>query len=508
MYFSMKNILLLLILPFFLGAQSTALYQDDRIASIFIELPQDSFELILDQQINDRYLRARFIFFDGTYRDTVEQVGFRLRGNTSLSADKKSFKISFNEFVSNREYQGVRKLNLRGQANDPTLIREKLYYEIWKNAGMPERRAAFVRLYVNGAYRGLYTNIEEIDKQWLNRIYDDNDGNLYKCLYPADLVWQGPDQQTYKNILHAADERAYRLVTNEAADDYTRFVALIEAINQPVSATYADNLRSILNVDGVIKAYAIDIATGNWDNYFYLQNNYYLYDNPVSGRFEWIAYDTDNTLGIDWIGRDWAKRECLNWHHQSQARPLATRLREVPEFKQQLINFLDSLTRHVTCPDHIFPRIDALHSLITPAAVSDPFRSLDFGYSVDDFHASFDQALDSHTPYGLKPFLTTRCTYTTTQLDGLVNAQTALANGEPMHVYPNPAADILLIYKDKNLELSDDKIVFQIHNTHGQLIASQHASAGRINISALQPGMYLLSWQQHGRAYAARFVKL
>jgi spore coat protein H len=503
----MKYFLLLLFIPVFLGAQSTGLYEDDQIASIFIELPQDSFELILEEQINERYLRARFIFDDGVYRDTVEEIGLRLRGNTSLSAAKKSFKVSFNEYVSGREYQGVRKLNLRGQANDPTLIREKLYYEIWKNAGMVERRAAFVRLFVNGEYRGLYTNIEELDKQWLDRAYDDNDGNLYKCLYPADLVWLGADQNTYKNILHGSGDRAYRLVTNETADDYSRFVALVQAINQPLSATYAENLRGILNVDGVIKAYAIDIATGNWDNYFYLKNNYYLYDNPVSGRFEWIAYDTDNCMGVDWLGRDWALRDCLDWENHSEARPLASRLMEVPEFKQQLVNFLDSLSRYITCPDVIFPRIDELHALVTPDAITDPFRSLDFGYSVADFHASYDQALDSHTPYGLKPFLTARCAATGTQLAGLViNKDVESESG--IRLFPNPTHGTLAISNRDGAIVSLENEQVQIWNTRGQLADEVTLENGQINTAALPSGLYCLTWRLNGQLHAAKFLKL
>ena len=221
------------------GAQSSALYDDQKVSTIYLELPPDSFQLILSQLINDRYLKATMVYDDGVHRDTVEEVGLRLRGNTSLGAAKKSFKISINAFVPGREYQGVRKINLRGQHNDPTMVREKLFYDVWKNAGMKDRRASFVKLYINQQYRGLYTNIEELDKQWLDRHYADNDGNLYKCTWPADLVYLGADQSIYKAILNNPEERAYELQTNESADDYSRLVALIATLNKPVDASFA-----------------------------------------------------------------------------------------------------------------------------------------------------------------------------------------------------------------------------------------------------------------------------
>ena len=163
-----------------LFGQSVSLFEDTRVSVIYLQLPADSLNKMIGQLINDRYLQAQFVFDDGVIRDTVKNVGLRLRGNTSLTAQKKSFKISFNAFESGRKYQGVRKLNLLGSHNDPTLIRQKLFYDAWAKAGLPIRRTAFVKLYINGTYRGLYTNAEEIDKEWLADVYGDNDGNLYK----------------------------------------------------------------------------------------------------------------------------------------------------------------------------------------------------------------------------------------------------------------------------------------------------------------------------------------
>ncbi|MBL7826738.1 MAG: CotH kinase family protein [Saprospiraceae bacterium] len=502
----MKKIILFWALPLIVSAQSTALFKEDQICSIFIQIHPDSFQLILDEKINERYLEATFIFDDGTFRDTLPSVGFRLRGNTSLGAAKKSFKISFNEFVDGRSYQGVRKLNLRGQANDPTLIREKVFYEIWRNAGMPERRAVFAKLYVNGAYRGLYTNIEELDKKWLDRVFNQDEGNLYKCLWPADLVWLGANPEVYKNVMHSPGERAYRLVTNEATDDYTRFAALVEAINQPNSSNYTSNLNQILNVTGVLKAYAIDIATGNWDDYFYLKNNYYLYDNPQTGRFEFITYDTDNSMGVDWLNKDWAHRNCLDWENHSEARPLATKLLEVPELKQQFIFYLDSITRHITCPDIIFPRIDALHAFITDDAEADPFRPLDFGYSINDFHASFDQSSDNHTPYGLKPFLLERCQSTLAQIEGLISAVEQPENPKPdWSLFPNPAGRILQV--ESTWKTGPKR--WEILSAQGMLVADGQTDAEKFQMETelLPGGVYVFKLTSEHKTSSRIFIK-
>jgi spore coat protein H len=475
--------------------QSLALYDDERVAHIYLELPPDSLDFMIQHVVHERYFQAKFVFDDGELRDTVENVGLRLRGNTSLNAQKKSFKISFNEFEPGREYQGVKKLNLRGQHNDPTMVREKLFYEVWENAGMTERRAAFVRLFINSEYRGLYTNIEELDKTWLGRVFEEDDGNLYKCTYPADLVYHGPVQSVYKNILNNPSERAYDLKTNELEDDYTHLIELMAALDKPVDANFPGQIQQILNVESVLKSFAIDVATGNWDDYFYNKNNYYLYDNPATGKFDFVTYDTDNTFGVDWLGKDWAERNCLAWLPSNQPRPLGAKLLAVPAFKDQYIRYLDTLTRFITNPGIIFPRIDALEAQINSAAQEDWYRSLDYGYTFADFQNGFDQTIDGHTPYGIKPFLGIRHDRIQDQIEGLLSSTANQnASNQLFEIFPNPASDWLWVSYRSIFEA--EQIVAQTFNTAGQLLGQWQweasSSSQPLLISNLPAGIYVL----------------
>jgi spore coat protein CotH len=44
----------------------------------------------------------------------------------------------------------------------------------------------------------------------------------------------------------------------------------------------------------------MNILVGEWDDYWSLMNNYYLYAN-LQRYFHLIPYDYDNTFGIDWL---------------------------------------------------------------------------------------------------------------------------------------------------------------------------------------------------------------
>ena len=488
-----------------------SLFDDDRVSAMYIQISADSLDKMLGELVNDHYFPAQFVFDDGVKRDTVLNIGLRLRGNTSLTAKKKSFKVSFNEFEPGRKYQGVRKLNLRGSHNDPTMVREKLFYEVWAKAGLPVRRVAFVRLYINNVYRGLYSNVEEIDKEWLDDVYGDNDGNLYKCTWPADLAYLGPGQQAYKAILNNPDTRAYDLTTNETEDDYSRLVDLIAALNQPVNAAFPGNIEKILHVDGVLKAFALDVATGNWDDYFYNKNNYYLYDNPATGRFEFVTFDTDNTFGIDWLGKDWAGRNCLAWLPPAEPRPLATKLLAVPAFFDRYVHFLDSVTRFIIHPDSVFPRIDALHQLITPAAVADSFRTLDYGYSVNAFHLGFTQPIDGHSPYGIKPFLEIRYDSTLRQIAPFVSAAASPAQPEfSVFIYPNPATDRLFVVP--GAAVFSEKISAAVQDRTGRVLARwqwvDSATPFQLPVNGLPSGVYWLHLEAGRREGYFTFLKI
>ena len=239
--------------------QENTLFDDTRLCSVYITIDPDSLAVIYDSVLSDHYYLARFVFDDHIRTDTLENVGFRLRGNTSRYSQKKSFKISFSEYVPGRKFQGVKKINLNGEHNDPTMIREKLYYNLWKKAGMAERRTSFAKVYINGAYYGLYTNVEEMEKEWVSRVYAENDGNLYKCTYPANLVYHGPDQQVYKDLQNytVTGGRVYDLQTNKSTDDYTRLVKLITALNQVTGPGSAEEIGRILKVDRFLKALAL-----------------------------------------------------------------------------------------------------------------------------------------------------------------------------------------------------------------------------------------------------------
>ncbi|PJA54884.1 MAG: hypothetical protein CO167_01300, partial [Candidatus Marinimicrobia bacterium CG_4_9_14_3_um_filter_48_9] len=274
---------------------SQKLYDDTELAVVHITIDTTALNWVYNNVQSDSLHLAQFHFQNRWIDETVDSVGFRIRGNTSRVAAKKSFKISFNTFVPGREFYGVDKLNLNGEHNDPSIIRSKLSWDAFKEIGMIASRAAHAKVYINDVYYGLYISVEHVDDEFLRKNFADDTGNLWKCLYPADLNYLGADPTLYQNLTDNG-RPAYELKSNEDQADFSELARFINALNNTASSNLPDSLEHLLDVTGVLKYVAMDILFGNWDDYWSLMNNYYLYHNPSHDRFTLIPYDYDNNF--------------------------------------------------------------------------------------------------------------------------------------------------------------------------------------------------------------------
>ncbi|MBK9017794.1 MAG: CotH kinase family protein [Saprospiraceae bacterium] len=135
------NFLVCLLLPLALFSQTPfpalpPVFQDDLIPRMDINLPPDSLALMLVPG-SEYHWHASFIFNNGQIKDTLENVGVKIRGNTSVGAAKKSFRVSFNTYEPGRKWYDLEKLNLNGSHNDPVVARAKISWDLLRWMGIP-----------------------------------------------------------------------------------------------------------------------------------------------------------------------------------------------------------------------------------------------------------------------------------------------------------------------------------------------------------------------------------
>ncbi|MGB0851559.1 MAG: CotH kinase family protein, partial [Bacteroidia bacterium] len=357
-------------------------FRDDVVPSVYINIPQSSLDKILDaaNRNSDEHYEASFIFDNGTIRDTISRIGFRLRGNTSRKAAKKSFKVSFNEYEDQKFY-GLEKMNLNGEHNDPSLSRSKLCFDFLNYLEVPASRANHVKLYINGTYYGLYLNVEHIDEEFTKSRYG-NKGNLYKCTYGANLAYRGASASNYK-------QDYYELKKTRGEGDYEDLAKLIDVLNNTPDGQFECRLEEVFNVHSYLKSVVMEVLTGHWDGPNYNNNNFYLYFNTLTDKFEYIPYDLDNTLGVDFLGKEWSDRNIYYWSRGSNGRPLFDKIITREKYEKMYTYLMDKAISEYFNQDSLSPRVYDLKSIITPAALLDTVRSLDYGYTDSDFHNSF-----------------------------------------------------------------------------------------------------------------------
>ncbi|MCK9452695.1 MAG: CotH kinase family protein [Bacteroidales bacterium] len=390
-------------------------YNDLLVPRIDISIHPDTLSWIYENVDSDIEFHADFVFDDGETRDSIASIGFRLRGNTSRQSQKKSFKVSFNTWTSGGNYHGVEKLNLNGEHNDPSIMRAKLMWDLLRKWGIPAPRANHVQLFINGNYHGLYLNVEHIDEEFVEKRFGNKDGNLYKCLYPADLDYLGQNPDLYK--LEDNGRRVYELKRNKEADNYSDLASFIDVLNNTSAADFECEMDDVFNTTDYLKVIAADVLCGNWDGYIFNKNNYYLYNNEFTDRFEYLIYDVDNTFGIDWFNKDWMHRNPYQWAMSgNEKRPLYTRImsnnvlrRQFTYTSQQLINQIDL--------DSLYLSLEARQVMLAPFVAADPYYPLDYGYSLNDFQRSLTEVIGDHVKTSIFGFLGTRFSSFQNQLE-------------------------------------------------------------------------------------------
>jgi hypothetical protein len=429
------NIALLWVTYFFFSAalsiqaqrlpEFTLGFSQNEVASIYLTLPADSLIAMYTGGNNTDEYVATFAY-SGAWSDTSNMaVTMRLRGNTSINAQKKSFRINFDGVIDSQEWQGLEKLNLIGLQNDPSLVRSKLCHDAFRQAGVFSSQTSFVRVYINNDYMGLYQNQEHIDEEFCKLYFDQQgDGNLYKCTYPATLEYLGTNPDLYKFALWGT--RHYELKTNEWRDQYADLAQFIALLNNTPLSQLACALPEVFDVETYLKTMAIDVITGNWDNYIYNKNNFYLYHHQLSDQFVYLPYDLDNTLGIDWIGIDWTTRDPYTWKPSNEERPLFERILEIPEFRQKFTNYLIHYSTNELSAALITTAAEAWQNNIQDAALEDLYRTLDFGFDNNAFLQAITEAWGNHVPHGIVDYLELRNGYLSFQTDPITSMHTVV----------------------------------------------------------------------------------
>jgi hypothetical protein len=206
-----------------------------------------------------------------------------------------------------------------------------------------------------------------------------------------NLIYYGPDIEDYPT---QGGLYAYGKATNEEQADYSDIISLmyvIDGVTYETPEDFAAALEQVLNVDTFLRYMAVVNILGNWDSYPYTGNNYFLFNNSGSGRFEWIPWD------LTWGSN---AQHPLFERGESELvgrAPLFDRVFEVERYRIRYAGYLDLLVRHWFTEANIESLARTYHDQISPLVRQGDGDKMYFGESAMFPIEAFD---DSWMQYG------------------------------------------------------------------------------------------------------------
>ncbi|AZG33561.1 MULTISPECIES: CotH kinase family protein [Shewanella] len=367
----------------------------DDMTATYGEFGRTSSNGLTDTDENPIFVPAE-VFYNGTewYR-----VGIRFKGNSSLQTSwqqgilKLAFKLDFDEYeddypqIKNQRFYGFKKLSLKNNFDDESMLREKVAADVFKDAGLAVSHTGFYTLYVDHGdgpeYFGLYTLVEEVDDSLIDTQFSSDDGNLYK-----------PEDDGAMFVEGSFNQEDFEKKTNEDDEDWSDIQALFTALHDDTAtsdpATWRANLEAVFDVDVFLKYLAVNGIIQNWDTYGLMPHNYYLYNNPDTSKLTWIPWDNNEALQngkqSGALALDFSNLNSASW-------PLISILYTDDVYRDRYNQFLLAVISDAFETNKIQASYNTYSALISPYATTE-ISGYSFLESSSDFYRAIDELIE------------------------------------------------------------------------------------------------------------------
>lgn len=439
------------------------------------------------------------ITIDGEFLDSV---GVKEKGNISLSAPnlRIPFKIKTNKYVKGQEYDEIKEFTLNNSYQDPTMMREKMTYDICAEMGLFSMRTAFAKLYINDVYWGLYTIVEGKDELFKHR-FDNRKSDVMESFELGNMCYRGATRADYKNTDFGFEY--YAVENGDETTTWERFISMLDKVNNTPATDYATEADKSLNLRDFFTYQAINVYLMNMDSYIAFEGNQiYVYDENEE-RFQVIPWDFNASFGL-WNTNNFTPDTYPIVPQRIDNGCIASKINEVPEMRNFYMDAMCRLANEVCSPAKMEQIINKWKAQIRQAVYDDyrkDFTNQDFDDTLEEgfFDLNFEQVP------ALKSFFKTRFDVIS---NGLTDEQFSCmspvweaAKYFSISLSPNPTSGILFF---QTKEIVENVVVF---DTFGRRIKMIAQPKSELDLSDLPAGVYFISFEKEGAKTVERIVK-
>lgn len=440
-----------------------------------IDIVMDDWDSFIENCESEEYSSCAVVIDGESYKNIAIRAkgNTSLSQVANYGNDRYSFKIEFDHYNDATTYHGLDKLCLNNMIQDNTYMKDYLCYTMMNYAGVSSPLCSFAYITVNGEDWGLYLAVEAVEDSFLERNYNGT-GNLYKPdsmsmgggrgngkdfdqddfdfsksdkfntensaesntsdntetsaentqkqfdFQPPQmgnfggkkddkggfggmgsddvkLIYTDDDLDSYENIFDSAK-------TDITDSDKTRLINSLKVLN-------SDDAASTVDVDSVIKYFAVHNFVCNFDSYTgSMIHNYYLYEND--GILSMIPWDYNLAFGAFVGGSD--STSMINFPIDSpvsggdtDSRPMLAWIFADEKYTELYHEALSEFIANYFDSGYFGEEIDRVTALISPYVEKDPTK-----------FCTYDEFTEGVA--ALKEFCTLRAESVRGQLDGTI----------------------------------------------------------------------------------------
>ena len=364
---------------------SDALFNDTVLHEVRLDINAKDWQTLKDNYLTNEYYPCDFRW-NG---QVVRNVGIRSRGQASRSATKPSLRVDFNRYTASQTLLDLKSVVLRNNSTDFSSMHERIAMLLYARMGLPAPRVAHTRLYINNTYQGLYSIVESLDKSFLSRNFDENDGYLYKYdRLPTDppyyLEYLGPSASLYS-------PHPFNPETHEGNPKPQPIADLIRTVHDASDDAFPSAIAQYLDLGEFIRNIAVTVFMADQDGFLgdWGMNNFDVYQLQNKTVHVIIPWDKSEAIKP---GPDYGIFHNIDDVPASLHNRLMERIVANPALTAQ---YLDALAQVADSASELIAgdgrgwmerEVERENAQIQDAVLADPTKS----YANDDYLAAVD----------------------------------------------------------------------------------------------------------------------
>lgn len=306
------------------------LFNTETVENVYINLKENNWNYLLQNAIDKPYVLTDSVTIVGR---KVKYAGMKTKGNATLRSvwesdnDRFSFIVNFGKYIKKKggysdtqNLLGIGKVTFNDIYSDASLMKEYLSYKLLTEMGVPTPYYSLINLFINGSFYGVYMMVESIDDSLTLRTSGESDTFLVKPERPGgDLVYNKKLDKYYNKETEKFNFNNVNL--SKVLSDYSgiwendteklekysgsmnmvfKWIKILNGLSVDSNCNdskYKEKVELIVNVDSLIRYFAVNTYLVNLDSYLSgMAQNYVLSINK-SGYMNIYPWDYNNSFG-------------------------------------------------------------------------------------------------------------------------------------------------------------------------------------------------------------------